>query len=54
MPEEYDRLNQMRYVSLTANVEGEDLGRVTDRIDAGGEGGRRTAARRAGRDVADR
>jgi multidrug efflux pump subunit AcrB len=32
MPEEYDRLNQMRYVSLTANVEGEDLGRATDRI----------------------
>jgi multidrug efflux pump subunit AcrB len=34
MPEEYDRLNQMRYVSLTANVGGEDLGRVTNRIDA--------------------
>ncbi len=32
MPEEYDRLNQMRYVSLTANVEGEDLGRATDHI----------------------
>ena len=29
MPEEYDRLNQLRYMSLTANVEGEDLGRAT-------------------------
>ena len=34
MPEEYDRLNQMRYVSLTANVSGEDLGRVTNHIEA--------------------
>ncbi len=33
MPEEYDRLNQMRYVSLTANIEGEDLGRVSDHLD---------------------
>ncbi len=33
MPEEYDRLNQMRYVSLTANVEGEDLGRASNQID---------------------
>jgi multidrug efflux pump subunit AcrB len=33
MPEEYDRLNQMRYVSLTANVAGEDLGRVTNRLE---------------------
>jgi multidrug efflux pump subunit AcrB len=33
MPEEYDRLNQMRYVSLTANVQGEDLGRVSDHLD---------------------
>ena len=32
MPEEYDRLNQMRYASLTANVSGEDLGRVTNHI----------------------
>jgi multidrug efflux pump subunit AcrB len=29
MPEEYDRLNQKRYVSMTANIEGEDLGRVS-------------------------
>jgi multidrug efflux pump subunit AcrB len=34
MPEEYDRLNQLRYMSLTANVQGEDLGRATRRIDA--------------------
>jgi multidrug efflux pump subunit AcrB len=33
MPEEYDRLNQMRYISMTANIQGEDLGRVTTRID---------------------
>ena len=25
MPEEFDRLNQMRYLSLVANIEGEDL-----------------------------
>ena len=29
MPEEYDRLNQRRYLSLVANIEGEDLGRVS-------------------------
>jgi multidrug efflux pump subunit AcrB len=34
MPGEYDRYNMRRTVSLTANVEGEDLGRVADRIDA--------------------
>jgi multidrug efflux pump subunit AcrB len=33
MPEEYDRLNQMRYISITANISGEDLGRVTNHID---------------------
>jgi multidrug efflux pump subunit AcrB len=32
MPEEYDRLNQMRYTSMTANIEGEDLGHLNDRI----------------------
>ena len=32
MPEEFDRLNQLRYVSLTANVEGEDLGHASDHI----------------------
>jgi multidrug efflux pump subunit AcrB len=33
MPGEYDRYNMRRLVSLTANVEGEDLGRVAGRID---------------------
>ncbi len=33
MPGEIDRYNGRRYLSLTANVEGEDLGRVIDRID---------------------
>ena len=33
MPEEYDRLNQKRYISLTANLEGEDLGHASSRID---------------------
>ncbi len=33
MPEEYDRLNQMRYLSLAANIEGEDLGRVSTHLD---------------------
>jgi multidrug efflux pump subunit AcrB len=32
MPEEYDRLNQKRYVSMTANIEGEDLGRVAQHL----------------------
>ncbi len=32
MPGEYDRYNMRRLVSLTANIEGEDLGRVADRI----------------------
>jgi multidrug efflux pump subunit AcrB len=33
MPQEYDRINQKRMVSLTANVVGEDLGRATARIE---------------------
>jgi multidrug efflux pump subunit AcrB len=33
MPGEVDRYNMRRYLSLTANVEGEDLGRVIDRLD---------------------
>jgi multidrug efflux pump subunit AcrB len=33
MPGEVDRYNSRRFLSLTANVEGEDLGRVIDRID---------------------
>jgi multidrug efflux pump subunit AcrB len=34
MPGEVDRYNMRRFLSLTANVEGEDLGRVIDRLDA--------------------
>src|SRR5205085_107654 len=34
MPGEYDRYNMRRVVSMTANIEGEDLGRVANRIDA--------------------
>jgi multidrug efflux pump subunit AcrB len=34
MPGEVDRYNMRRYLSLTANVEGEDLGRVITRMDA--------------------
>ena len=34
MPGEIDRYNMRRYLSLTANVEGEDFGRVVDRLDA--------------------
>jgi multidrug efflux pump subunit AcrB len=33
MPGEYDRYNMRRVVSMTANIEGEDLGRVANRID---------------------
>jgi multidrug efflux pump subunit AcrB len=33
MPEEYDRLNQKRYISISANIEGEDLGRVSAQLD---------------------
>jgi multidrug efflux pump subunit AcrB len=34
MPGEVDRYNMRRYLSLTANIEGADLGRVIDQIDA--------------------
>ena len=34
MPGEYDRYNMKRLVSMTANIEGEDLGRVAGHIDA--------------------
>ncbi len=34
MPGEIDRYNMRRYLSLTANVEGEDLGRAIDRVEA--------------------
>ena len=33
MPQEFDRLNQKRMVTITANVVGEDLGRAAGRID---------------------
>ncbi|WP_435010721.1 efflux RND transporter permease subunit [Tundrisphaera lichenicola] len=33
MPGEYDRYNMKRTVSLTANIEGEDLGRVAGHVD---------------------
>ncbi len=33
IPGEIDRYNMKRYLSLTANIEGEDLGRVIDRLD---------------------
>jgi multidrug efflux pump subunit AcrB len=33
MPGEFDRYNMRRLVSMTANVEGEDLGRVANQID---------------------
>ena len=33
MPGEYDRYNMRRLVSMTANIQGEDLGRVTGRIE---------------------
>ncbi|WP_435021483.1 efflux RND transporter permease subunit [Tundrisphaera sp. TA3] len=32
MPGEYDRYNMKRTISLTANIEGEDLGRVANRV----------------------
>jgi uncharacterized membrane protein len=32
MPGQYDRYNMRRLVSMTANIEGEDLGRVSSRI----------------------
>ncbi len=34
MPGEYDRTSMQRYLSVTANVEGEDLGRAAKEIDA--------------------
>jgi multidrug efflux pump subunit AcrB len=34
MAGEVDRYNMRRYLSLTANIEGQDLGRVIDRLDA--------------------
>jgi multidrug efflux pump subunit AcrB len=34
MPGEYDRLNQQRYITITANVQGEDLGNVFKKVNA--------------------
>ena len=33
MPGEFDRLSMMRYLSITANVEGEDLGRAAGQVE---------------------
>ena len=43
MPGEFDRLSMQRYLSITANVEGEDLGRAARQIE---QGHRRTRASR--------
>jgi multidrug efflux pump subunit AcrB len=32
MPGQYDRLSSQRYLSVTANVEGEDMGRASDQV----------------------
>ncbi len=48
MPGEYDRYNMRRVVSMTANIEGEDLGPWPSRV-ARAIRGRRAAARRHGR-----
>ena len=52
MPGEYDRYNMQRLVSMTANIEGEDLGRVARHIargpaQAAGEPPRGVTGRRA-------
>ena len=44
MPQEYDRINQRRIVSITANVVGEDLGRA---VSGSNRPSRRPAIRRA-------
>ena len=40
MPGEYDRYNMKRSISLTANIAGEDLGRVAGRVSRGPRAGR--------------
>ena len=42
MPGEYDRYNMKRVVSMTANIAGEDLGRVAGQIDRRDRPGRRS------------
>ena len=46
MPGEYDRTSMQRYLSITANVEGEDLGRASRQVQAGLARRGRAAARR--------
>ncbi len=43
MPGEYDRYNMKRSISLTANIVGEDLGRVAGRVSRGHRAGRDAA-----------
>ena len=43
MPGEFDRYNMKRPVSLTANIAGEDLGRVAGRVERAIKRGRRPA-----------
>lgn len=33
-PGEYDRLNQQRYITITANIQGEDLGKVVKQVNS--------------------
>ena len=49
-PGEIDRDMSQRYLTLTANVEGEDMGRASRQVAAGDRRRRRAAPRRAGRD----
>ena len=48
-PGEIDRDMSQRYLTLTANVEGEDMGRASRQVAPGDRGRRRAAPRRAGR-----
>ena len=48
-PGELDRDMSQRYVTLTANVEGEDMGRASAQVAAGDRRGRNAPPRRAGR-----
>ena len=48
-PGEIDRDMSQRYLTLTANVEGEDMGRASRQVANGDRGGRRSAPRRARR-----
>ena len=48
-PGELDRDMSQRYLTLVANVEGEDMGRASRHVQEAIDGGRRAAARRPGR-----